>query len=70
MENDNVLYVICNIGARQGDYLAPLMFALAIHGEPVGYAIVYMKMRIALNKIENKATQIGLKFSSTKCEDV
>ena len=34
MENDNVLYVICNIGARQGDYLAPLMFAWPSMGDP------------------------------------
>ena len=41
---------------------------LAIHGGPIGHDILYKQMTTALNKIETKAMQLGLKFSPDKCE--
>ena len=35
---------------------------------PVGYAILSIQMATALKNIENKATQVGLKFSPSKYE--
>ena len=43
---------------------------LAIHGGHVGDTILYNQMTTALKKIEKKATQLGLKFSSAKCETI
>ena len=43
---------------------------LAIHGGPIGGDILYKQMTTALNKIETKAMQLGLKFSPNKCEAI
>ena len=43
---------------------------LAIHGGPIGCDILYKQMTMALNKIETKAMQLGLKFSPDKCEAI
>ena len=43
---------------------------LAIHGGPIGDDILYKQMTTALKKIEIKAMQIDLKFSSDKCESI
>ena len=41
---------------------------MAIHGGPIGEDILYKQMTTALNNIETKAMQLGLKFSPDKCE--
>ena len=41
---------------------------LAIYGGAIGEDTVYEQMTTVLKKIENKAMQLGLKFSPEKCE--
>ena len=41
---------------------------LSIHGGPIGDGILYNQITTALKKIETKAMQLGLKFSTDKCE--
>ena len=41
---------------------------LAVHGGPIGNAILHKQMTTALKKIETKAIQLGLKFAPDKCE--